>query len=215
MIVVVAIAVILALVIGVCFWVWKNEKNAARQEVQNQEQQQNEQKENEQDVIDMSDWKTYRNEEFGFEVGYPKDWEVDVQSHTGGLLPSRNILSKKDIFKNKGYSMEFSFGSRESKAGGYVTGIYIGSKANGSVDDIVKRDFAWENREQVFIQGWQAELLCWKSGCKRGETGIDKRFIFERNDLVWQIFGGVSVEKGSKERVMEIEKFFSSVRFID
>jgi len=32
--------------------------------------------------IDTSNWKTYRNEEYGFEVKYPGDWEVD-----SGALP--------------------------------------------------------------------------------------------------------------------------------
>ncbi len=27
-------------------------------------------------AIDTSDWKTYRNEEYGFEVKYPKEWEI-------------------------------------------------------------------------------------------------------------------------------------------
>jgi len=31
-------------------------------------------------VLDTSDWKTYRNEEFGFEFEYPKDWKTqDIQ----------------------------------------------------------------------------------------------------------------------------------------
>lgn len=32
----------------------------------------------EEEEIDTSNWKTYRNEEFGFEIKYPKDWEAEL-----------------------------------------------------------------------------------------------------------------------------------------
>lgn len=65
--------IIVILALGASFLVWKNEKNASQQQVQNQEQQKNEQKESGQDVIDMSDWKIYRNEEYGIEFKYPEN----------------------------------------------------------------------------------------------------------------------------------------------
>lgn len=84
MIVVVAIAVILAF--GAGFWVWKNYQDVAQQEAQNQEQQKNEQKKDEQEVMDTSDWKTYRNEEFGIEFKYPEN-----------LLYIKEIVDSADI----------------------------------------------------------------------------------------------------------------------
>ncbi len=38
--------------------------------------------------IDTSNWKTYRNEEYGFEVRYPEEWRVnEVNKNIIGLLP--------------------------------------------------------------------------------------------------------------------------------
>src|SRR3989344_6261725 len=31
-------------------------------------------------TLDTSDWQTYRNEEFGFEVRYPRGWDISVRS---------------------------------------------------------------------------------------------------------------------------------------
>lgn len=35
--------------------------------------------------IDISNWKTYRNEQYGFEVKYPHNWVMKEKEHFGGL----------------------------------------------------------------------------------------------------------------------------------
>lgn len=166
--------------------------------------------------VDTSDWKTYRNEEFGFEVRYPSIWEMDIQSSTGSFLPTDGQLSKRDILNNKNYSIGFSFGTRESKAGGYITGITVESSKFNSVNNIIQKDYSWEEQSQVILNGQPMYLLCLKAGCKHGETGIDKRFIFEKNDLIWQIFGSVSDRStSSKEDVQIVESFFNSFKITE
>jgi len=44
------------------------------------------------DYIDISDWKVYRNEEYGFEVKYPNDWAIS--DHSSGLLVLKNTQEK-------------------------------------------------------------------------------------------------------------------------
>lgn len=165
---------------------------------------------------DTSNWKTYQNDEFGFEVKYPDVWEVNIQSSTGSLLPIDGELSKNDILNNKNYSTGFSFGTRESKAGGYITGITVSSAKFDSVKNIIQKDFSWENQSQITLNGQSMYLLCWKTGCKQGDVAIDKRFIFEKDGIIWQIFGGVSKESfNSKENVKIVESFFNSFKIIE
>ena len=46
-------------------------KNQEQNQINNQQQQTNGAGE-----IDMNDWQTYRNEEYGFEIKYPEDWKI-------------------------------------------------------------------------------------------------------------------------------------------
>ena len=45
--------------------------------------------------IDISDWKTYKNEEYGFRINYPKDWEIkeNVLPTTDEPLHGRELVS--------------------------------------------------------------------------------------------------------------------------
>lgn len=47
--------------------------------------------------IDTSDWKTYRNEEYGFEVKYPKEFRLDTKPRNNGFIVSFLEFDKNAI----------------------------------------------------------------------------------------------------------------------
>ncbi len=75
----------------------KHTENQERNFTEIPQQQQNT------DSIDTSDWQTYTNEEFGFVVKYPKNWEVieDVEksniAKNDGFLGDFYIIKKKSV----------------------------------------------------------------------------------------------------------------------
>ncbi len=120
---IIGIVILIALVGGVVLWQQKNSQQETKQRTnkeitkQTQEQKIKEQSNAQnqtidgelkpEEKIDTSSWKTYRNEEFGFEFKYPKDWEVQRLKNVttplyDGLLldvvPIKHPVNNKLIF---------------------------------------------------------------------------------------------------------------------
>ena len=48
---------------------------------------------------DISDWQTYRNEEYGFEFQYPEDWEA-CPIYVDHIAGTKNLVCLKDMFSS-------------------------------------------------------------------------------------------------------------------
>jgi hypothetical protein len=140
-IVILGTVLILAIVVVGGFWVWRS--NQKVEVVEEQIQSQNQQQGGDQQVlVDTSDWNTYRNEEYGFEVKYPEEWEISLVEN--GFMKVRNEISecalvpegcpvvvlydKNEYFNSDYVSIDIkdSFSQEINKTSKWLTGMLSG-----------------------------------------------------------------------------------------
>jgi hypothetical protein len=85
---IIGIIIIFLVLVGGGYFTWQY-SGEKKEEVKKSEQEQK------QVVVDETvDWEVYKNEEYGFEIKYPKNWEVLINDPYGQKYPS---------FRNKKY----------------------------------------------------------------------------------------------------------------
>ncbi|MDX1608150.1 MAG: PsbP-related protein [Candidatus Spechtbacterales bacterium] len=151
------------------------------------------------DTVDTSNWQTYRNEEYGFEIKYPDKLEGLSENIQGDWEVSDTFADRGDIY----------FGTPKSRIGGYIWGISVEEKAN--LEELIAQQGSQftdrkEVREDVVVNGTSALKVTVTTG--QYEDWISENIYIERDNKVIHISNGAVY-------MPEFESFYKSFRFIE
>lgn len=144
-IVALGIVLILAVVAAGGFFIW--ESNQTVEVVEEQTQGRNQQQgEDQQTEVDMRDWKTYRNEEYGFEVKYPEGWEIGLVEN--GYMKVRSEISECALIP-EGCPIIVLYDKDDYFNSDYVS-VHIVKDSSNDVDKIVNQKRQWWSEGELY-----------------------------------------------------------------
>jgi len=158
----VALVVVLALLAGVLVW-QKGKKTIPEQVVENTPVEQVE-------PLNTADWKTYRNEEYGFGFEYPGDMEVVLNEDPGSIWGSNEEILKETILQKDGKSFLWVLRTSKDSLNKYREKLQTTSELaekNGE-ERIVKSD------RELLINGLKAYRIDY---CNYSVVGVTCDFI--------------------------------------
>jgi hypothetical protein len=161
------------------------------------------------ETAETANWKTYRNEEYNYEVKYPNDWVLDEKiKETVTLNSPENEKIRKDIEAGKVYGE------------GYMRDIIISyyssvseepeNKANKfgavTIDELIQRDILITPLGQITFAGEKAYEVSW------GGFIATYSILVEKNNHLYKITFG----NRDKSELTETEKqILSTFKFLD
>jgi len=161
------------------------------------------------ELIDTSDWQTYRNDEFGFEIRHPSDWTV--QSREGSdvvvtLNSPTNEAIRESIVKGDTYGE------------GYIESILIyyyedilsepenGANAN-TLEEFTQKNSLVSDARKITFAGYPSFEMT------RGGFDLYHTIMIDKGGEIYEILFGSTSEKAA---LTEIEQgVLSTFRFVE
>ncbi len=174
---------------------------------------------------ETADWKTYKNEEYGFEVKYPKDWEVVEDS---SILFFDNPLYAKEykLLEGPGFSYKYK-DYAWIDIGRYPEGVR--TSAGTVTKDTKIKDFVYKlyskdhfvsveetaiGDQEAFIFGYKPTWGGDETILKSGENDYFQAYFKQNNDIIIiSMWSGLEY-MGYKKLVTAFNQILSTFNFI-
>ena len=167
--------------------------------------------------IDTSNWKTYQNERYGYEIKYPKDWILETYEEDYGKNAKKSIrlaFHTKDKQKIEGY--------QESLMASVNIAIINKESSDFTVEDYLK-DFGYDFNQETIKDGrilrTRGIAETWMRIKKENFKGNEAYIIqtledfgyylyFEYNQNIYKITSLYRKKEKSKQEILEIINTF-------
>jgi hypothetical protein len=160
----------------------------------------------EQNRVSTSDWKSYRNKDYGVEINYPSKVSWGIYYVDG------EDWFAVDNSKQAGYvdRLSVGFGTPSSKSGGLIWGLEVINKNNFDQEKYIKvigSQFTdrQEKRENILIGSTTALLVTVTTEINK--DWVSKLVIVENGDKVYLMGNGASNQE------KDFQQFYKSIKF--